>query len=510
MHGPHAPAIRPPGPKVTVMIITYNHARFIARAIESVVSQKVDFPIAVHVIDDCSTDGAQDIIRDFAARYPGVVKPFINKKNIGRKVTQKNFYRGMKTLDGEYIAVLEGDDCWTSPDKLRTQVAFLDDNPDFVACAHNAIKVYEDGSKPPHPFPEPPRKDVHDIHDLIALQSFFHTSTLVYRNVFYGRMPRYFRDPASCDIFITVAHAQFGKIKHLPFDWSLYQVHAGGLFSGMSETRGWMWNIAGMRGYNRWLRYRYVSSFSKAIYMYCEHLLEKGSAADGLTPLRRLQHAALARLYRAVHWSHQRFELAWAKHGPRPRTPAAPLKLNLGCGRRKVPGFVNVDISSRVDPDLVWDLERAWPWATDSADEIHLVHALEHMGADVETFLGIVRELYRVSAPGARVLIGATHPRNDAFVDDPTIVRAITPTVLGQFDATAGPRSSGPLLAQVAGVDFELTRREVVLEEAYRLQLADGRLSGEEAQRLIRTGYNIARGFTIELRVHKPPRPFGG
>ena len=110
------------------------------------------------MIDDCSTDGAQDIIRDYAARYPGVVKPFINKKNIGPKVTQKNFYRGMRTLDGDYMAILEGDDYWASPHRLQTHITFLEANPDFVACANNALKVYEDGSQEPHIFRPPPSK----------------------------------------------------------------------------------------------------------------------------------------------------------------------------------------------------------------------------------------------------------------------------------------------------------------------------------------------------------------
>ncbi|MGZ3402166.1 MAG: glycosyltransferase family 2 protein [Phenylobacterium sp.] len=119
---PRAPTARP---KVTVMIITYNHAKYIAQAIDSVLAQETDFSVAIHVIDDCSTDGAQDIIRDYAARYPGIVKPFINKTNIGSKVTQRNFYKGFCTLDGDYIAILEGDDYWTSPQRLQAHVAFL-------------------------------------------------------------------------------------------------------------------------------------------------------------------------------------------------------------------------------------------------------------------------------------------------------------------------------------------------------------------------------------------------
>ena len=90
-------------PTVTVMVITYNHAKYIARALDSVLCQNVDFPLVIHVVDDCSTDGAQDIIRDYAARHPGVVKPFISKKNIGlRFPPQRNFYRGLRTLDGDF------------------------------------------------------------------------------------------------------------------------------------------------------------------------------------------------------------------------------------------------------------------------------------------------------------------------------------------------------------------------------------------------------------------------
>lgn len=368
------------------------------------------------------------------------------------------------------------------------------------------MKVYEDGSKAPHHFPPPPKKDVHDIDDLIPLQSFFHTSTLVYRNVFYGRVPRYFRSPASSDIFITIAHAQFGKIKHLPFDGSVYQVHAGGLFSGMSETRGWIWNIQGMRHCNRWLGYRYVSQFTRAIHRYCEHLLAHGKVEDGLTPAVRRKHEVLAKLYRALHLAHQRLELAVGKHVLRRRTSAAALKLHLGCGLKRLPGFVHVDISPEADPDLIWDLERPWPWANDSADEVKLIHALEHMGADMKTFTGIMKELYRVCAPGALVVIGAAHPRHDSFTEDPTIVRAITPAVMALFDAALPRRSGAPALARTTGVDFEVIRREVILDDAYRAQLDKGELSPHEAMHLARTNYNVARDFLIELRVHKPPR----
>jgi glycosyltransferase involved in cell wall biosynthesis len=287
--------------RVSVMLITYNHVKFIAQSIQSVLDQEVDFKVEINVIDDCSTDGTQNIVRDFARRYPEIVRPYINKKNIGYKVTQRNFFRGFQTLKGDYIAILEGDDYWTVPDKLRKQVEFLERHPHYVACAHNVMKVYESGEKEPHLFLPPPNKEDHDIFDLIRLSSYFHTTSLTYRNVFKGVPPKGFRDKLSCDIFITIAHAQYGKIRFFNDVMSVYRYHSSGRFSNMSETRGWMFNIDGYRRYNAWLGYRYNHAFSSAIYLYCEYLLRHGKEADGLTWQRRLKYKLLGKFYKALH-----------------------------------------------------------------------------------------------------------------------------------------------------------------------------------------------------------------
>ncbi|MGC3940408.1 glycosyltransferase family 2 protein [Roseobacter sp. EG26] len=286
-------------PHVSVMVITYNHAAYIRQAIMSVIEQEVDFSLVINVIDDCSTDGTQEIIRTLKQEYPDKIELFLNAKNIGYKVTQKNFYRGFKTLTGTYMAILEGDDYWSDTGKLQKQIDFLENNPEYVACAHNALKVYEDREKEPHLFLPPPDKACHDIHDLIMISSYFHTTTLTYRNVLKDRVPDQFINPLSCDLFVTMAHAQYGYIRFFSDDvMSVYRDHTNGRFSGMAEVKGWIFNIDGLRQYNKWLGYKYRDTFNASIYRYCTHLLSNGTREGGLTFFKWLKYRAIMRYYR--------------------------------------------------------------------------------------------------------------------------------------------------------------------------------------------------------------------
>ena len=88
------------------------------------------------------------------------------------------------------------------------------------------------------------------------------------------------------------------------------------------------------------------------------------------------------------------------------------MQLNLGCGHDKRDGFVNVDKQKECGPDLVVDLEQLpWPWETSSVDEIVLKHALEHLGRDPDTYLAIVKEIWRVCKPDAMITIVVPHAR---------------------------------------------------------------------------------------------------
>jgi glycosyltransferase involved in cell wall biosynthesis len=277
------------------MLITYNHEKYIEQALDSVLMQETDFDFEINVIEDCSTDRTQEIIMRYVRQYPDIVKPFFNKKNIGFKVTQRNFYQGFRTLTGEYFAILEGDDYWTSPHKLQRQVDFLDANPDFAICAHNTIKAYDDGTIP-HRFLYWGRRADATVKDVILLQAFFHTTGVLYRNVFNGVPPRHYRSKWSCDIYIMISHSAFGKVHHIDEDWAVYRAHAGGRFSGMRQMEGWLYNIDSLRRYNVWLGYRFMRNFAESISRYCEHVL-KSRRQEGVGRLNAYQLAKIATLW---------------------------------------------------------------------------------------------------------------------------------------------------------------------------------------------------------------------
>ena len=108
------------------------------------------------------------------------------------------------------------------------------------------------------------------------------------------------------------------------------------------------------------------------------------------------------------------------------------LKLNLGCGEKRIPGYINVDKYG--SPDIKHDLESfPWPWETNSVSDILLIHVLEHLGKDVETYFGIFKEMYRICNNGAKIKIIVPHFRHQFFYDDPTHVRVVTPLGLQLF-----------------------------------------------------------------------------
>ena len=109
-------------PLVSVCMTTYNHERYIAQAIESVLRQQTDFAVEVVVGEDCSTDNTLAICREYEAKYPDRVRVIASEINIGMHA---NYRRTIEACRGEYVAMCDGDDWFSDPDKLQLQVDIL-------------------------------------------------------------------------------------------------------------------------------------------------------------------------------------------------------------------------------------------------------------------------------------------------------------------------------------------------------------------------------------------------
>ncbi len=128
--------------KLSVALVTYQHVETAEKALNSVLMQSTDFPFEIIVGDDASTDGTPNLLEFYRARHPERIKLILRDENAG-DFGLTNFVETLDAAEGEYIALLDGDDYWTAADKLQKQVEFLDAHPDCAICAHRVEHAHE-------------------------------------------------------------------------------------------------------------------------------------------------------------------------------------------------------------------------------------------------------------------------------------------------------------------------------------------------------------------------------
>ena len=184
------------------------------------------------------------------------------------------------------------------------------------------------------------------------------------------------------------------------------------------------------------------------------------------------------------------------------------LKLNLGCGENKKPGFVNVDKYGQ--PDQKVDLEVfPWPWDDSSVSEIVMNHVMEHLGQRTDVYLGIVKELYRVCCNQAKLEIAVPHPRHDNFLNDPTHVRPVTVASLELFSKRKNEewirngQANSPL-AKYLDVDLEVVSFRYVIDEAWAKQVEQGKITLDDVMAAEKKHNNVVKTIHMVLTVVKP------
>lgn len=131
-------------PLVSISCITYNHINYIEQCLDGFLEQETDYPFEILIHDDCSTDGTTEIIQKYSTKYPDIIKPMYETENQYQKGKPAgSLIWNIPRAKGKYIALCEGDDYWIDENKLQMQVDFLENNPEYTMCFHDAVVVNE-------------------------------------------------------------------------------------------------------------------------------------------------------------------------------------------------------------------------------------------------------------------------------------------------------------------------------------------------------------------------------
>lgn len=254
--------------KVSVGLIAYNHEPYIEQAVQGVLAQNTNFDFEIIIGEDCSTDNTRNILLGLQEQHPDKIRLLLNEKNQGMI---RNYVQTLRACNGEYIALLDGDDYWCAEDKLQKQVDFLDQHPDYAICFHSVLKVYEDGSHEPKVIRPKDQRTSFDLEDLLA-SMFIPTCSTLIRNGLIEDLPEFAYSLKMLDWLILALAARHGKIGFLDEVMAVYRVHSSGLWSSMSMMDRLTANIQFLEAINSYLDYQYNDAVQSVLHKYWSFL----------------------------------------------------------------------------------------------------------------------------------------------------------------------------------------------------------------------------------------------
>lgn len=227
---------------VSIWCITYNHEPFIRQCLDGFVMQNTNFRFEAIVHDDASTDGTAAIVREYAEKYPDIIKPILE--------TDNQYSKGDGSLDrimgaackGKYIALCEGDDYWVDPLKLQKQVDFLEYQPDFGMVFSDYNIFYEDRQKMVKQRLSIPIKNDSDLKWKILSQKdiLIATCSILMRSSLYfeiNKLKEDFDGFMMGDTQLLFHLARLSKIYCLEDITAIYRKHIGGVTGTDDVTR---------------------------------------------------------------------------------------------------------------------------------------------------------------------------------------------------------------------------------------------------------------------------------
>lgn len=166
---------------LSIYVLTYNHEKYIAKALDSILMQKTKYSYEILVGEDCSTDGTRKVLETYEKKYPGKFQMFYREKNMYGQIPS-NASDLRSRCKGKYVIALEGDDYWLDEYKLEKQIKFLEEHPEYIGVAHNCTVVDENSEEWDRKYPECKDEEYtikHYVSEIMPGQ----LATLMYRNI---------------------------------------------------------------------------------------------------------------------------------------------------------------------------------------------------------------------------------------------------------------------------------------------------------------------------------------
>jgi glycosyltransferase involved in cell wall biosynthesis len=214
-------------PRVSVQLVTYNHEKYIERALRGAIMQQTNFRYEIVISDDLSSDRTRDIIYHFKKRYPDLIRLCMPDRKLGMI---ENFLHTMKNcINTEYIALLDGDDYWIHPSKLQIQVNYLNKHRHCSMCFHNVL-IHNEHKNNLYVANTHKIKKISTLADLIPF-NFITTSSVMFRKNSINGLTDLMPQLPFYDWWSYIFSARNGTIGYIDTVMGAYRVHHGGAWT---------------------------------------------------------------------------------------------------------------------------------------------------------------------------------------------------------------------------------------------------------------------------------------
>ena len=230
-------------PLISICIQTYQHASYIRECLDSILAQKVDFPIEILLSEDGSTDGTREICIEYAKNYPDKIRLFLhvienNISLLGSRSGRFNFIYNIYTSNGKYLAMCEGDDYWTDPLKLRKQIDVFEKDDRYSLVVHQSLKVIETTVTDKILGISDHTGEV-DTDILLAREKgIVPTASMVFKKEMVLDMPEWMNTAPVGDYYLLLLAVKFGAVFHIHEVMATRRIVAGS-WTTKKKNVGW-------------------------------------------------------------------------------------------------------------------------------------------------------------------------------------------------------------------------------------------------------------------------------